>query len=88
MWNELFIEEQCRLAQLLIERVIIAYGCLEIFWNDQGWPILVKELLRLTLLEPAIVQPIFAGQQSRWFQGNSLPADWVAQREIVSNFDA
>jgi len=52
----------------------------------------VNELLRLTLLEPAIVQSIFAGQQPRcmslrWFQVNPLPADWVAQREIIGKFD-
>lgn len=52
----------------------------------------VNELLRLTLLEPAIVQSIFASQQPRcmslrWFQVNPLPADWVAQREIVAKFD-
>ena len=49
VWDELFIEEQCRLAQLLIERVIIADGGLEIFWRDQGWPALVNELRPGTL---------------------------------------
>lgn len=53
----------------------------------------VNELLRLTLLEPAIIQSILAGQQPRcmsllWFQRNPLPTDWVAQREVVTNFDA
>lgn len=53
----------------------------------------VNELLRLTLLEPAIVQAIYAGQQPRcmsllWFQRNPLPVDWVAQREVVAAFDA
>lgn len=53
----------------------------------------VNELLRLTLLEPAIVQAIYAGQQPRcmsllWFQRNPLPTDWVAQREVVARFDA
>jgi hypothetical protein len=43
----------------------------------------VNELLRLTLLEPAIIQAILAGQQPRcmlllWFQRNPLPTDWVA----------
>lgn len=42
----------------------------------------VNELLRLTLLEPAIIQTILAGQQPRcmsllWFQQNPLPTDWV-----------
>jgi hypothetical protein len=53
----------------------------------------VNELLRLTLLEPAIIQSILAGQQPRcmsllWFQRNPLPTDWVAQREVVTAFDA
>lgn len=42
----------------------------------------VNELLRLTLLKPAIIQTILAGQQPRcmsllWFQRNPLPTDWV-----------
>lgn len=53
----------------------------------------VNELLRLTLLEPAIIQTILAGQQPRcmsllWFQHNPLPRDWKAQREVVAEFDA
>ena len=53
----------------------------------------VNELLRLTLLEPAIIQGILAGRQPRcmsllWFQRNPLPTDWLAQREVVARFDA
>ena len=52
----------------------------------------VNELLRLTLLEPAIIQSILAGTQPRcmsliWFQRNPLPTDWVAQRAVVVAFD-
>ncbi len=52
----------------------------------------VNELLRLTLLEPAIIEAILAGKQPRcmsliWFQRNPLPTDWVAQREVVVAFD-
>lgn len=52
----------------------------------------VNELLRLTLLEPAIIQSILAGQQPRcmsllWFQRNPLPTEWVAQGEVVAAFD-
>jgi len=52
----------------------------------------VNELLRLTLLEPAIIQAILAGTQPRcmsliWFQRNPLPTDWLAQREVVVAFD-
>lgn len=53
----------------------------------------VNELLRLTLLEPAIIRTILAGQQPRcmsllWFQRSPLPTDWVAQRDVVVGFDA
>jgi hypothetical protein len=53
----------------------------------------VNELLRLTLLEPAIIQSILAGQQPRcmsllWFQRNPLPTDLLTQREMVAGFDA
>lgn len=53
----------------------------------------VNELLRLTLLEPATIQRILAGQQPRcmsllWFQRNPLPLDWVLQRQVVEGFDA
>ena len=53
----------------------------------------VNELLRLTLLEPAIIQAILAGQQPRcmsllWFQRNPLPTEWMAQREVIAAFDA
>lgn len=52
----------------------------------------VNELLRLTLLEPAIIQAILAGKQPRcmsllWFQRNPLPTDWAAQREVLARFD-
>ncbi len=52
----------------------------------------VNELLRLTLLEPAIIQAILAGQQPRcmsliWFQRNPLPLDWIEQRRVVERFD-
>lgn len=53
----------------------------------------VNELLRLTLLEPAIIQTILAGRQPQcmsllWFQRDPLPTDWVAQRAVVTAFDA
>ena len=52
----------------------------------------VNELLRLTLLEPAIIHAILASQQPRcmsllWFRRNPLPTDWAAQREVVARFD-
>lgn len=53
----------------------------------------VNELLRLTLLEPAIIQAILAGKQPRcmsliWFQRDPLPLDWIEQRRVVESFDA
>lgn len=50
---------------------------------------MVNEMLRLTLLEPTIIQSILAGKQPRcmnllWFQ----PVDWLAQCDLVANFDA
>jgi hypothetical protein len=52
----------------------------------------VNELLRLTLLEPGIVQTILASKQPKcmnliWFQRHPLPVDWVAQREVIAAFD-
>ena len=44
LWRELFPAEQCRLALLLIERVVIADGGLEIIWRDQGWQELAAEV--------------------------------------------
>ncbi len=49
LWRELFPAEQCRLAQLLIERVVIAVGGLEIIWGDHGWQELAGELLPGTI---------------------------------------
>lgn len=49
LWRELFPAEQCRLAQLLIERVVIADGGLEIIWRDQGWQELAGELVPGTI---------------------------------------
>lgn len=49
--------------------------------------------MRLTLLEPAIIQAILAGKQPRcmtplWFQRNPLPTNRAAQREILARSDA
>jgi hypothetical protein len=53
----------------------------------------VNELLRLTLLDPGIIQDILTGQQPRcmsllWFQRNPLPVDWQVQRALIAQFDA
>lgn len=49
LWHQLFPAEQCRLAQLLIERVVIADGGLEIIWRHQGWQELAGELMPGTI---------------------------------------
>ncbi|MGA3844079.1 recombinase family protein [Ralstonia nicotianae] len=49
VWQQLFPVEQCRLAQLLIERVVIADGGLEIVWRDAGWAELAGELMPGTI---------------------------------------
>ena len=49
LWHQLFPAEQCRLAQLLIERMVIADGGLEIIWRDQGWQELAGELVPDTI---------------------------------------
>ncbi|MBK7234772.1 MAG: recombinase family protein [Sterolibacteriaceae bacterium] len=49
LWQQLFPAEQCRLAQLLIERAVIADGGLEIIWRDQGWQELAGELMPGTI---------------------------------------
>src|SRR5690606_2368745 len=49
IWRGLFPVEQCRLAKLLIERVVVADGGLEIVWRDQGWQELAVELMPGTI---------------------------------------
>jgi hypothetical protein len=51
----------------------------------------VNELLRVTLLEPAIIPTIPAGQQPHcmsllWFQRSALSMDWMAQQGAVAEF--
>lgn len=78
--------------QHLLDEGVVASGS-EIARREGLHHSTVNELLRLTLLEPAIIQAILAGKQPRcmsllWFQRNPLPTDWVAQREVLSRFDA
>ena len=77
--------------QQLLDDGVVASGS-EIAKREGLHHSTVNELLRLTLLEPAIIQAILAGQQPRcmsllWFQRNPLPTDWVAQRAVVAAFD-
>ena len=77
--------------QQLLDDGVVASGS-EIAQREGLHHSTVNELLRLTLLEPAIIQAILAGQQPRcmsllWFQRNPLPTAWVAQQAIVARFD-
>ncbi len=49
MWRTLYPAEQRRLAQLLIERVVLAENGLEILWRDIGWRELAGDLLPGTI---------------------------------------
>jgi hypothetical protein len=49
MWPTLYPAEQRRLAQLLIERVVLGDDGLEIVWRDLGWQALVADLLPGTI---------------------------------------
>lgn len=78
--------------QRLLEQGLAMSGT-EIAKREGLHPSMVNEMLRLTLLEPAIIQSILAGTQPRcmsllWFQRHPLPIDWLAQRELVAGFDA
>ena len=77
--------------QQLLDDDVVASGS-EIAQREGLHHSTVNELLRLTLLEPAIIQAILAGKQPRcmsllWFQRNPLPTDWMMQRAIVAAFD-
>ena len=77
--------------QQLLDEGVVGSGS-EIAQRESLHHSTVNELLRLTLLEPAIIQSILAGQQPKymsllWFQRNPLPTDWAAQREVVARFD-
>jgi hypothetical protein len=77
--------------QQLLDDGVVASGS-EIAQREGLHHSTVNELLRLTLLEPAIIQAILAGKQPRcmsllWFQRNPLPTDWRQQRAVVAAFD-
>ena len=78
--------------QELFNAGLVASGT-EIAKRESLHPSTVNELLRVTLLEPGIIQSLMARRQPRclsllWFQRNPLPLDWVEQRRIVAGFDA
>lgn len=48
-WPQLFPVEQCRLVQLLIERIVLGDTGMEIIWRDSGWQELIRELIPGTI---------------------------------------
>lgn len=49
----------------------------------------VNELLRLTLLDPTIIESILTGTQPpalsiQWFTRHPLPVDWSSQRALIN----
>jgi hypothetical protein len=52
----------------------------------------VTRLLPLALLAPAIIEQCLAGQQPRtltlrWLQRHRLPDDWLAQHQVIDQFE-
>lgn len=77
--------------QQLLEDGLVGSGS-EIAKRERLHHSTVNELLRQTLLEPAIIQAIVAGRQPRcmsliWFQRHPLPPGWVEQRRVLEAFD-
>lgn len=78
--------------QRLIDEGRVASGS-EIARREGLHPTTVNELLRLTLLSPAIVQALLAGQQPKtlsliWLKNHKLPADWDEQARLFGQMDA
>ena len=77
--------------QKLLDAGVMKSGS-EIAHNEGLHHSTVNELLRLTLLAPGIIDSLMAGRQPirmslMWFQRNSLPIDWPAQRGIITGFE-
>ncbi|MHB1100065.1 MAG: hypothetical protein ACYCY8_12960 [Burkholderiales bacterium] len=77
--------------QRLLDDGIVSSGS-EIARREGLHPTSVNELLRLTLLSPAIVQSMLAGQQPKtlslqWLKNNELPMAWEAQHALFDGFD-
>lgn len=77
--------------QDLLDRGVMASGS-DIARAEGLHHSVVNELLRLTLLAPALIEQALAGRQPRrlslmWFQRYPLPVDWEAQRQIFATFE-
>ena len=64
----------------------------EIARQEELHPTTVSELLRLTLLAPAVVRLLLAGRQPRtlslaWLKNNELPRSWEEQVRLFDQFE-
>jgi hypothetical protein len=75
--------------QRLLDRGIVHSGT-EIARKENMDLATVNEILRLTLLDPGIVESILGGRQPgvltmNWFNTNPIPWEWKQQRETIQN---
>ena len=73
--------------QKLLDEGVASSGS-EIAQHENLDPSTVNELLRLTLLDPRIVEDILRGKQpkrltSLWFTRNPLPVEWQVQQILI-----
>lgn len=72
----------------LIETGVVKSGS-EIAAKESVEVSTVNELIRLTLLDPIIIESILTGTQPQalniqWFRRHALPVDWSSQRALIS----
>jgi hypothetical protein len=77
--------------QRLIDEGHVASSA-EIARKEGLHPTTVGELLRMTLLSPAVVRAILDGQQPKtlslfWLKNNALPWGWEEQARVFEGFD-
>lgn len=75
--------------QRLLDRGIVHSGT-EIARKENTDLATVNEILRLTLLDPGIVESILRGRQPEWltmnwFNTNPIPWEWKKQRDKIQN---
>ena len=75
--------------QRLLDRGIVHSGT-EIAQKEKMDLATVNEILRLTLLDPEIVEGILRGHQPEgltmnWLNTNSIPWEWKKQRDKIQN---
>lgn len=77
--------------QRLLDRGIVHSGT-EIARKENTDLTTVNEILRLTLLDPGIVESILRGRQPEgltmnWFNSNPIPWEWKQQRQKIQDID-